>query len=472
MKIEEVIDTITHPLAYTRLLTVLDYKTNYIKVADREAYTQGLRVASALCGWIPNGRLAKHILQWIKDDNNFDCVVSDICRTIESGDHWMYSAIRCTIKQPQRRHEWTPPINHIGIYNGIMNWFRRSPVWVRKVHPKRVMPLFRQAMGIDGWESQSLSRRLCDVFTQHEGYIDANKYILQRLFSMNHIGESIVSIRWNIGVAGEIMSANASGLAFGRRCVNYLHCKTLVKMLGLSAPEIKGLMKQAKRLDINYVNALQYGSYKRIAMYVYDGDLLALDQKEAASRAFSHIIGDPEAKRSAKRKIGGKVADIISKMKPMYKLSSKSLKEQLKRAEINHNLHRMCVHEAKSAEFEDGTPMPALLELPDCLESLRIKTAGAMRIAGRDCEHCLGSYVNRKEYMYFRQGNICAQVDSHGEVVQCYDVKDSITEESKSFKLWLTKRFRELMRKPRVEENVFDPNRVPTHQGYEYTRYR
>jgi len=83
------------------------------------------------------------------------------------------------------------------------------------------------------------------------------------------------------------------------------------------------------------------------------------------------------------------------------------------------------------------TPPP--LKLPEWMENIRMKTAHEMITAGIECEHCIGSFTNSND-IFFREGNICAQVRRNDLTVQqCFDVMDRITPASKSLQSRISK---------------------------------
>jgi hypothetical protein len=83
------------------------------------------------------------------------------------------------------------------------------------------------------------------------------------------------------------------------------------------------------------------------------------------------------------------------------------------------------------------TPPP--FKLPDWMENIRMKTAHEMISAGIECQHCIGSYANSND-IFFREGNICAQVRRDDLTVQqCFDVMDRITPASKSLQARIAK---------------------------------
>ena len=78
------------------------------------------------------------------------------------------------------------------------------------------------------------------------------------------------------------------------------------------------------------------------------------------------------------------------------------------------------------------------LEEKDKVEKYRIKTSSEMIRAGMECHHCLGSYRDRTEFLYFKKDKVCAQVEPRSwSVVQCFDTHDKTTSASKAFAKWL-----------------------------------
>lgn len=83
-----------------------------------------------------------------------------------------------------------------------------------------------------------------------------------------------------------------------------------------------------------------------------------------------------------------------------------------------------------------------VVSLPQWVEDIRMKTNHELLIAGKECEHCIGSYEARviPGDLFLRQETICAYVSLPGKsVVQIYDHKNTITPASEKLRQKLTR---------------------------------
>ena len=111
----------------------------------------------------------------------------------------------------------------------------------------------------------------------------------------------------------------------------------------------------------------------------------------------------------------------------------------IKAAILNHRAEQK-ISIARKLSGKDFELPRAKVELPSWLELVRIKTAHELITAGIECEHCIGGYTHR-DGLYFRYGNVCAQVSHELEVLQCYDFKNQVTNESVEFERKMNKSF-------------------------------
>lgn len=115
-----------------------------------------------------------------------------------------------------------------------------------------------------------------------------------------------------------------------------------------------------------------------------------------------------------------------------------SAMRMLRNSIYNHRQQREMNKKRGLSVKDYPLPKPPI-ELPEWLEKIRIKTKHEIISAGIECQHCIGSYASSDD-IFVREGNVCAQISrSNLLVLQCYDVKDQITKESKSLEKRLTK---------------------------------
>lgn len=107
-------------------------------------------------------------------------------------------------------------------------------------------------------------------------------------------------------------------------------------------------------------------------------------------------------------------------------------------AEENHRLE--IKYRKQLAEEELKIKLLTVKELCDYepLEKYRLKTNGDLVNAGRECHHCIGSYVNDKNSLFYRKGDVCAQVSINTkEILQCWDKYNKKTDASREFEQYL-----------------------------------
>lgn len=109
--------------------------------------------------------------------------------------------------------------------------------------------------------------------------------------------------------------------------------------------------------------------------------------------------------------------------------------------DIVENNHRLEVKYRKQlAEEELKIKLRTVKELCEYepLESYRLKTNGDLVNAGRECHHCIGNYVNDKNSLFYRKGDVCAQVSINTKrVEQCWDKYNKKTDASREFEQYL-----------------------------------
>lgn len=121
-----------------------------------------------------------------------------------------------------------------------------------------------------------------------------------------------------------------------------------------------------------------------------------------------------------------------------------SFLKQIKNSIYNHNIEKkMSIEEKLQLLLSEKTEpdMPIDIELSEVLEDHRIKTKKEIIILGKELGHCLGTKVDSKD-LFFRLDTVCLQVSIEDKrVVQCRDIKNSITDKSKAFELFICEEF-------------------------------
>lgn len=114
-----------------------------------------------------------------------------------------------------------------------------------------------------------------------------------------------------------------------------------------------------------------------------------------------------------------------------------SIAEMLEASSFNHRLERL--YTGKRAQIAREKPMPNFgLTEEDAVEQYRIRTAGEMQDSGQELRHCIGVYAKSDNYLFFRKGDVCAQLDPvTWTVLQCFDCGNTVTAKSKKFEKWL-----------------------------------
>lgn len=123
-----------------------------------------------------------------------------------------------------------------------------------------------------------------------------------------------------------------------------------------------------------------------------------------------------------------------------------SLSELIRRSGFNHRMNLLVSARDQFTSIEDGKkiPMPVPFQIPESLEEYRITNRGDMIVAGIECRHCIASYRTSTCSVFFRKGQVCAQVNEGGRVVQCFDEGDKVTAQSKAFARTITREFQKM----------------------------
>lgn len=119
--------------------------------------------------------------------------------------------------------------------------------------------------------------------------------------------------------------------------------------------------------------------------------------------------------------------------------------KQVRNAIFNHRIEaKITLDQRLKALRESGNEddlMKYQVELPESLEQYRIKYKTELITIGKIMGHCIGNYTNSDNY-FFRKDTVCAEVNSKTlKVKQCYDKKNTTTEDSSEFKNWLNDQF-------------------------------
>ena len=111
-----------------------------------------------------------------------------------------------------------------------------------------------------------------------------------------------------------------------------------------------------------------------------------------------------------------------------------SFVRMVKNSYYNHNQERVYNRLAPINSKDYLMPYPLKFKFPKWIEDIRLKSAHALIIAGKDCSHCLGGYTHSNDY-FFREGDVCAQVDHNTLTVrQCFNYRDTRTPLSQGFR--------------------------------------
>ncbi len=119
--------------------------------------------------------------------------------------------------------------------------------------------------------------------------------------------------------------------------------------------------------------------------------------------------------------------------------------KQVRNAIFNHRIEaKITLEQRLKLLRESGNEddlMKCQVELPEALEVHRIKYKTELITIGKIMGHCIGNYTNSDNY-FFRKDSVCAEVNSKTlKVKQCYDKKNTTTEDSTEFKNWLNDQF-------------------------------
>jgi len=115
--------------------------------------------------------------------------------------------------------------------------------------------------------------------------------------------------------------------------------------------------------------------------------------------------------------------------------------KQVRNAIFNHRIEAKITLEQRlqllrAAGNEDDL-MKCEETLPESLEQYRIKYKTELITIGKIMGHCIGNYTNSENY-FFRKDSVCAEVNRNTLTVkQCYDKKNTSTEDSTKFRDWL-----------------------------------
>jgi len=121
----------------------------------------------------------------------------------------------------------------------------------------------------------------------------------------------------------------------------------------------------------------------------------------------------------------------------------------IKAAAYNHNQEREINRKLIEQQPNFLLPEPPV-KLPQWIEDIRLKTSHEMLLAGKECNHCIGSYTDSDDIFVRDENDCCAQIyRSRLTIVQCYDTNDRITKKSED----LEKRLTQSLQKLREEVN-------------------
>jgi hypothetical protein len=116
-----------------------------------------------------------------------------------------------------------------------------------------------------------------------------------------------------------------------------------------------------------------------------------------------------------------------------------NLLNMYRKSAFNHRSHsQLTIEQTKKNILKKGLPLTrpypnGPTKLPKVLDdSIMIDKVGIVE-AGKELGHCIGSKIETETWL-FREETVCAEVcNLTGRVVQCYDMNDKITSQSKSF---------------------------------------
>ena len=118
-----------------------------------------------------------------------------------------------------------------------------------------------------------------------------------------------------------------------------------------------------------------------------------------------------------------------------------SIAEMLTQSVNIHRIDNERLAKIEASHYNDSTPREIPQYLTDNLKKYSFKTVGDVRKAGKECEHCIGSYAT-SDYLLFKDKSVCAMADpATFAIIQCFDKQNKISKASKTFEKFLKKEF-------------------------------